>query len=234
MSKSHRHHLKHEVHGRWIKEVVFGVHDGVLTVLGFVSGASALLPNPRIIFFTGMASMFAEGLSMGVGEYQSSCAENEVLLRNIAEEKEEIKRYPKDERRALARYFSHRGIKHWEAKRIARELSKRQERFLEIVLKTERGLAPESFENPLKNAYFMGIASFIGGGLPIITYAFFDKTPALIGSIIISGVTVFLLGVLKTRFTKQDPWRTGGKMMALAMATALIAYAIGEGLSLFY
>lgn len=210
------------------------MHDGVLTVLGFVSGASALLPDPRTVLFTGIAGMFAEGLSMGVGEYQSTCAENEVLLQNIAEEKEEIKRYPKEERKALAQYFSRRGVRHWEAKRLAKELSRHQERFLEVVLKTERGLAPQSFETPLRNSWYMGIASFIGGLFPILPYAFLDKGSALAGSILLSGLTVFLLGVLKCRFTKQDPWRTGGKMMILAMGTALIAYVIGEALSRLY
>lgn len=230
----HEHHLRHEIHGRWLKEVVFGVHDGVLTVLGFVSGSAALLPDARIVFFTGMASMFAEGLSMGVGQYQSSCTENEILLRNVAEEKEEIRSYPKEEVKALARYFSRRGLNHWEAKRVARRLSRKQEKFLDVVLKTGRGLAIESLENPVRTAIYMGIASFLGGAIPIIPYAFMQKEQAIIASIILSGVSMFILGAVKCRFTNQNVLRTGTKMMVLAMITALIAYLIGAGLGFFY
>ncbi|MEK6960751.1 MAG: VIT1/CCC1 transporter family protein [Nanoarchaeota archaeon] len=232
--KYHEHRLRHEIHGRWLKEVVFGVHDGVLTVLGFVSGAAPLLPDARIVFFTGMASMAAEGLSMGVGEYQSTCTENEVMLRNIAEEKEEILKYPKEEIKALARYFSRRGLNHWEARRVAKKLSTKQKKFLDVVLKTGRGLAVESFENPVRNATYMGIASFLGGGIPILPYAFLPKEQAIVASIALSGVTMFALGAIKCKFTQQNMLRTGTKMMLLAMATALIAYVIGEGLGFFY
>jgi len=234
MGHTHRHKLQHEIHGLWVKEVVFGVHDGVITVLGFVSGSAALLPTSEIIFLTGVASMFAEGLSMGVGEYQSSCAENEILLRNIAEEKEEILKYPKEEVYALARYFSRRGLNHWQAKKMANKLSKKKEKFLEVVLKTQRGLAPESMESPLKNAWFMGIASFLGGAVPIIPYAFLTKETALLTSIVLSGVSLFLLGVLKCVFTQQNKWREGTKMMIFAMITAMISYLIGFTLSYFF
>lgn len=230
----HEHHLRHEIHGRWLKEVVFGVHDGVLTVLGFVSGAAPLLPDARIIFFTGVASMFAEGLSMGVGQYQSTCTENEVLLRNIAEEKEEIRKYPAEERKALARYFSRRGLNHWEARRVAKKLSRKQTKFLDVVLKTGRGLAVESIENPVRTAVYMGIASFLGGAFPIIPYAFLPKDAAIMASIALSGVTMFALGAIKCKFTKQNVLRTGMKMMLMAMGAALLAYLIGEGLGMIY
>src|SRR3989338_6274058 len=83
--------------GSAVREIVFGVHDGVLTVLGFVSGAAGIFADSRTIFFTGLAGMIAEGISMGVGEYQSITAQNEIIEHQRHIEEEEIRAKPQEE-----------------------------------------------------------------------------------------------------------------------------------------
>ncbi len=65
--------------GRNIREVIFGVEDGAIGNLGLVVGmAQALAPN-TLILLAGVATMFAQAISMFAGNYLSIKSEQEYF-----------------------------------------------------------------------------------------------------------------------------------------------------------
>ncbi|MBI2146548.1 VIT1/CCC1 transporter family protein [Candidatus Woesearchaeota archaeon] len=72
--KNHDHEL-----GANIREFIFGIEDGIIGNLGVVVGlARAAAPN-KIILLAGVATMFAQAISMGVGNYLSVQSEKEYF-----------------------------------------------------------------------------------------------------------------------------------------------------------
>ena len=59
----------HSTKGRAVREVVFGMHDGLITTIGFLSGVNAANAGLRVIVIAGLAEAFAQTLSMGFWAY---------------------------------------------------------------------------------------------------------------------------------------------------------------------
>jgi vacuolar iron transporter family protein len=71
-------HKKHTF-GENIREIIFGVEDGAIGNLGVVVGmAQALAPN-KLILLAGIATMFAQAVSMSAGNYLSVKSEKEYF-----------------------------------------------------------------------------------------------------------------------------------------------------------
>jgi VIT1/CCC1 family predicted Fe2+/Mn2+ transporter len=49
----------HSLKGRAVREVVLGMHDGLITTIGFLSGVNAAHANIRVIIILGLAEAFA-------------------------------------------------------------------------------------------------------------------------------------------------------------------------------
>jgi VIT1/CCC1 family predicted Fe2+/Mn2+ transporter len=55
--------------GHYLRDIVNGSLDGVITTLAVISGASGAQLEPRIGLILGMANLVADGLSMGASNY---------------------------------------------------------------------------------------------------------------------------------------------------------------------
>lgn len=55
----------------YVADVVYGTNDGILTTLAVVAGVSGGELSSRAVLIVGIANLFADGLSMGVGNYLS-------------------------------------------------------------------------------------------------------------------------------------------------------------------
>jgi VIT1/CCC1 family predicted Fe2+/Mn2+ transporter len=55
----------------YIRDVVYGANDGIITTFAVVAGVTGGALSPRAVLIIGIANLFADGLSMGVGNYLS-------------------------------------------------------------------------------------------------------------------------------------------------------------------
>ena len=53
----------------YIRDVVYGANDGVITTFAVVAGVTGGTLNPVAVLVLGFANLLADGLSMGVGNY---------------------------------------------------------------------------------------------------------------------------------------------------------------------
>src|SRR4030067_2866978 len=68
----------HTPEGRQIREVVFGMNDGLVSTVGFVAGVTGAINNSRIVFLTGMAAITAGAVSMFLGASLASNSPRDV------------------------------------------------------------------------------------------------------------------------------------------------------------
>jgi vacuolar iron transporter family protein len=53
----------------YIRDVVYGANDGIITTFAVVAGVTGGALSSKAILIVGIANLFADGLSMGVGNY---------------------------------------------------------------------------------------------------------------------------------------------------------------------
>src|SRR5439155_1218820 len=69
----------HTPQGRLVREIIFGLNDGVISTVGFLAGVSATLDDLRTIALGGFAAAIAGAVAMGVGAFASPKSQPAVL-----------------------------------------------------------------------------------------------------------------------------------------------------------
>ena len=63
----------------YIRDIVYGANDGIITTFAVVAGVTGGALSTRAVFIVGIANLLADGLSMGVGNYLSIRAHESAL-----------------------------------------------------------------------------------------------------------------------------------------------------------
>lgn len=219
----------HTPKGRQIREVVFGMNDGLVSTVGFVAGVTGSINNSRIVFLTGMAAMIAGAVSMFLGAYLASKSQKEFFEREIEREKREIIESPEKERQEIRDIFTDHGFTEDEVEMIVHRVTSDKDRWIKFMMRDELGIVDEDFDNPVKVGVIMGI-SFIIGGLPLIfPFAFInDSMSALKFSIAIALAILLALGIGKTVLTKTHWLKSSAETVLLGSLAAGIGYIFGR------
>jgi len=88
--------------------------------------------------------------------------------------------------------------------------------------------------NPVRAGLVMGVLYFIGGFVPLSSYFFLPISKAIVVSIPLTAVCLFLLGAWSSKFTKRNACRSGIEMMVISLAAALVGYIIGLVVSMYF
>ena len=73
--------------GQYIKSIVYGGLDGVLTTFAIISAATGSGMSTLVILILGFSNKFADALSMGLGDALSSMAERDHILQERERER---------------------------------------------------------------------------------------------------------------------------------------------------
>lgn len=223
----------HTPKGRQIREVVFGMNDGLVSTVGFIAGVTGSINESRVVFLTGMAAIIAGAVSMFIGAYIASKSQKEFFEKEIEREKREIIESPDKERQEIREIFAGHGFAEEEVEMIVRRVTADKDRWIKFMMRDELGIVDEDFDNPLKVGMIMGI-SFVVGGLPLIfPYIFIrDSVGALKFSIAIALTVLFGIGIGKTVLTKTHWLKSSMETVLLGSLAAGIGYAFGRIFSL--
>ena len=209
-----------------LKEMVFGMEDGMVSTLGSITGIAIGSGNITVVLLAGVVIISVEAISMGIGSYVSNVSEEEMHARMIAEEKQELRDFADAEREELKEIY----IKNnWPAElsvKMAEAASQNPDLFLHEMIVHELKI-PNEKSVSLKGAVFMFFAYILGGLIPLSSYLFVSFQTAIYLSIGITLVGLFLLGIAITKFTKAPILRSGVRMLLMGGAALLIGLLAG-------
>src|SRR5437899_12281115 len=83
---------QHPHRGDWLREIVFGLNDGLVTTLVFIMAVSELAPTRLLLVVLG--EVLAGGVSMALGGYLSARTARQILEQRIATARYEIEHEP--------------------------------------------------------------------------------------------------------------------------------------------
>jgi len=217
-----------------IRELVFGMEDGMVSTMGAVTGIAIGSGNHYTVLLAGFVIIAVESISMGVGSYLSSKSKREIDERKLAEERIELKAYPKEEEEELVGMYVQDGWSKALAKKMAREASQNKDLFLQEMAYRELKVFPDELEEPKINALVMGSSYIIGGAIPLIPYFFSTSMSTVVPlSVVLTLCALFGLGAYTARFSKRSWWKAGLEMFTLAGVAAFVGYIVGAGVERF-
>ncbi len=209
-----------------IRDVIFGMEDGIVTALGTVLGVGAATADARIVIIAGIVALFSEAISMFFGSYLGTKSEKELIERTISEEKKEMRDMREVELNEMRAIYRKRGFTEKEIKILLNRLNKNDKLFLEEMLIHEFGIVPQKIENPFSTGIKFWLATMIGI-ITIVPFLFLPVQTAMYTAAALAMLTMFSAGALKTKYTKGNWLASGIEMMVVGLAAAVVGYALG-------
>jgi len=219
LTKAPRH--KAETHrinrSGWLRAVVLGANDGVISTASLMLGVSATGQEQMLL--TGVAGLAAGAMSMAAGEYVSVYSQADIENADLDIERIELQKNPAAELRELVNIYVARGITRKLANQVAKQLMKRDA--LGTHARDELGISDALKARPMQAA-LASAASFAGGAALPLAVADLAPMPDLIPWL--SGATLVflgLLGAIAAHIGNAGKIRGAGRVMlwgAIAMA----------------
>ena len=64
----------HKKSGQYLKDIVYGANDGIITTFAIVAGVAGAGLGSKVIVLLGFANLLADGFSMAASNYLGICA----------------------------------------------------------------------------------------------------------------------------------------------------------------
>jgi VIT1/CCC1 family predicted Fe2+/Mn2+ transporter len=220
--------------GKYLKNIVYGGIDGIITTFAVVAGGAGAALSGGILLMLGLANLFADGFSMAFGEFASSRAEDEYYKKEKSYELHMLAQNPNKVKANITSHYVKKGFDDIEAEKIANLLMQSPSAAVEILL-TERDVTKSSGSLWAKSIYTF-FAFLFFGSFPLITYVIVPFVPEIqphtfAMAATFTAATLFGLGATKALFTDRSWYYSGFEMLCMGGVSAVAAYTIGEALS---
>jgi VIT1/CCC1 family predicted Fe2+/Mn2+ transporter len=210
-----------------LRAAIFGISDGLVSNLALVMGIAGASADNRIIVLSGVAGLLAGSFSMAAGEYISMQSQRELFQRQIDLEREELKIMPEDEERELAAIYRAKGLSGSEASLVAHRLMQDPDQALDTKVREELGLDPDELGSPWGAATYSFLAFALGALVPLLPFLLTTGRTAIITSVTLALVALFIVGVGVSLLTGRGAIYSGVRQAAIGGAAAAVTYIVG-------
>lgn len=240
--KELRRHIQEE-HKRspfasYLKEIIYGGVDGIITtfavVAGFsgaaLSGDTTVELTSMVVLLFGLANLFADGVSMGLGNFLS-IRSDQSLYQSIRKKEEYETAHNGDvEAEETVTILMEKGFTQADARTITALYRKNPEYWIDFMMNNELEIPDPRAER----AGLSGLATFLSficfGIIPLLPFLLTDSLDAQ-SLFKISSFGTFLalvtLGLFKQEVVGGSTLRIVGEIVVVGGAAALVAFLVG-------
>ena len=222
----------------YIKAIVFGALDGILTTFAIITAAQGGYGDNQkavsnTILVLGFANNLADAFAMGFGEYVSSSAELDHIRAERKREEWEVETHIEGEKREMVEIYVKKGLSEEDAKTIVDIISKDKKVFVDIMMAEELELLSADAEEcnrykPVRQGIVIFISFFIFGSIPLLAYLTGrGDGRTFMMACALTAVSLFSLGSIRGKLTNMSVIYAGTVMLFTGCVVATISYAIG-------
>lgn len=172
-----------------------------------------------------MANVLADGFSMAAANYSGTKAELENMSRIRAIEERHIDVHPDGEKREVREILFQKGLSGEVLSQAADAIVQNRENWISLMLEGEYGLSGVD-PHPFKSAATTFTAFLAAGVVPLFPFLL-GLEEALALSVVMTLVTFFGIGALKSHWSLNHWWRSGFETLLIGGGAAAIAYLVG-------
>lgn len=217
------------VGGNALRAAVLGANDGLVSNLALVMGVAGASISNDVVLIAGFAGLLAGSISMALGEWLSVQSSRELYQRQLDIEEREIAEVPEEEAEELALIYQAKGMPADQAHTLANRIMEDPEAALSTLAREELGIDPEELGGSPWQAAFTSFFLFAGGAiLPVLPFVFTSGAAAVVASLVLSGLGLFIVGAGITLITGRGLWFSGLRQTAFGLIAAAITFGIGS------
>jgi VIT1/CCC1 family predicted Fe2+/Mn2+ transporter len=177
--------------GGWLRAVVLGADDGILSTASLILGVSTAHGKHGAVLVAGIAGLVAGAMSMAAGEYVSVHSQADAEKADLALETRELETDEEGERLELAAIYASRGLDPALARTVADQLMAHDA--LGAHARDELGLTPKSKARPVQAAVASAASFALGAAVPLAATVF--APPASLPSLVSATSVIALAGL---------------------------------------
>lgn len=215
---------QHPHGGSWLREIVFGLNDGLVTTLVFIMAVSGIAPAHLVAVVLG--EVLAGGISMALGGYLSARTEKEILDHRITIERYEIEHEPEEEYAELHVIYQRKVFQGPLLDRVVSHLTADHERWHQAMMHDELGVVEDERINPWARGLQIGLSFVIGGLIPTVPVLLMLSQMRW-WAYGLTALTAIVLGTIKVRYTRKNPVLAG--LEFLVVVTLGMLAGVGTG-----
>jgi predicted membrane protein (TIGR00267 family) len=223
------HHTQTDPHKQasGLSDFILGAQDGLVNVLGVVLGIAAATSDARIVLVAGLATTFAESISMGAVAYTTTLADADLYQSEREREYRHIIDAPNLEIKEIRDIYKNKGFKGELLDRIVETITANQDVWVAVMMAEEHKLAPIDRRTAIRAAFVVGISAIIGSLVPLFPFMFWSVSRSMWLSVFVTALVLFAIGAYKARVTVGKPMRSGLEMALIGTVSALAGYLVG-------
>jgi vacuolar iron transporter family protein len=222
----------------YFKEVIYGGVDGIVTTFAVVAGFSGATlssdTTTQLSFFLvllfGLANLFADAASMGLGNFLSVRSEKGLYKVMRHQEREQLRNSRDLEISETVTILKAKGFTEADAHTLANTYQHNEEYWLDFMMHHEHGLPDPRKENEI----YTGLATFFSfmlfGSIPLLPFMLGSEGSASVLFLYSAVGTFFalvLLGILKWRVIGEKLTASLTEVVLVGGTAALLAYFVG-------
>jgi VIT1/CCC1 family predicted Fe2+/Mn2+ transporter len=213
------------VRHNYIRDFIYGGIDGSVTTFAVVSGVAGAELSTVVVLILGFANLFADGFSMAASNFLGTKAELDDYRRLELIEYRHIDLEPDGEREEVRQIYLKKGFEGAALDQAVELITRDRDIWVKTMLSEEYGLAAE-IRSPWRAALSTFAAFAICGLVPLIPYLFSFGSRFQV-SAILTGITFFLIGSLKSLWSTASWLRSGIETFLVGGLAASLAYVVG-------
>jgi VIT1/CCC1 family predicted Fe2+/Mn2+ transporter len=197
--------------------------SNVSLVLGFAGGGV----DASVVRLAGLAGLVAGATSMAAGEWVSVSAQNELITREVALERNEIINNAETETQELAYFYEQHGMDKQQAEISARQVMQDTDRAVVVHTREEMGVDPDDLASPFAVAAMSFICFALGAFIPVIPWFFGSGTAAAVWSLLLGGLSAAVVGSLIGVSANRSIPKSAVRQVVILLIACGITYLIG-------
>jgi VIT1/CCC1 family predicted Fe2+/Mn2+ transporter len=222
----HEHHLKSS---DTIRDIVIGMSDGLTVPFALAAGLSGAVNSSGIVVTAGIAEIVAGSIAMGLGGFLAGRTELDHYNSELKREYEEIERVPEQEKMEVKEVFADFGLSPALQDQIADEMAKDKDKWVDFMMRYELGLEKPEENRARQSAITIGVSYIVGGIIPLSPYFFItDSQRALLYSVVITMICLFVFGYFKSKVTGQPAFSGALKVLVIGALAAAAAFVMAK------
>lgn len=226
------HSERHFTAGEVVRDLVIGMSDGLTVPFALAAGLSGAVATSNLVVTAGVAEIAAGSIAMGLGGYLAAKSDQEHYVSERMREQQEINDLPEAEAKEVTEIFQSFGLSFEESGSVVMALQRHPQTWVDFMMRFELGLVKPEPKRAVISALTISGGYISGGFFPLGPYIFISEAKtALLFSVGLTLVALFIFGYIKGRFTGTAPLRSGLQTLVIGGLAAAAAFTIARLIS---
>jgi len=229
---------KHTAFQDYFKEVIYGGIDGIVTTFAVVAGFSGAALSADvttqlsflIVLLFGLANLFADAASMGLGNFLSVRSEQDLYNSRRRLKTTQIHNAADINADATVSLMKDRGFSEEQAKQLATIYRTNEEYWVDFMMTNELEMSDPRGENPILTGSATFVSFLVFGAIPLLPFIFMESGDAALAfKLSIAGTFCALvaLGLLKWRVIGSGFLASLMEVLMVGGTAATLAFIVG-------